>query len=400
MKGLWKTATSVRLTVICLAFGIILVWIGTVAQADEGLYQAQVRYFKQWLVWGVTLWGHRLPLVLPGGYLIGTVLLLNLVAAHIKRFHLSWAKMGVHLTHGGVVIMLAGQLATDMLSVESHLALREGETKSYTESHLENELVFARDVADGKEEVVAIPERKLIAKNASFVLPIKPSGEPIRIRVKAYGVNCQVRQRAPMVDTGEPPATEGFGAQATVVPLAENRSMDSRNLPYAVIEIFSGSQSLGTWLVSAWLNEQELALDGTTFRTALRSRRYYFGQDIAPTPFSVKLLKTTHEVYRGTDIPKNFQSRVRIENPATRENREVDIYMNNPLRYQGLTFFQSQMGKEELGRATIGTSTLQTVRNPSWLAPYFGCLVVGFGMAYQFLFHLVRFIRKRTALAE
>src|SRR2546429_2523828 len=44
--------TSLRLTVVLLAFGIVLVFVGTVAQADEGLYNAQARYFKHWFVRG------------------------------------------------------------------------------------------------------------------------------------------------------------------------------------------------------------------------------------------------------------------------------------------------------------------------------------------------------------
>ena len=48
MKRLWKFLTSLRLTVVLLALGIVLVWVGTVAQADEGLYQAQARYFKHY----------------------------------------------------------------------------------------------------------------------------------------------------------------------------------------------------------------------------------------------------------------------------------------------------------------------------------------------------------------
>jgi len=67
MNLLWKILTSLRLTVLLLAFGIILVWVGTVAQADEGLYQAQARYFKHWFVPTVSLFGHRLPIPLPGG---------------------------------------------------------------------------------------------------------------------------------------------------------------------------------------------------------------------------------------------------------------------------------------------------------------------------------------------
>src|SRR3954471_8239281 len=81
-----KFFTSLRLTVVLLALSIILVWVGTVAQADEGLYNAQARYFKHWFVSGISLFGHHVPIALPGGYLLGTLLLINLVAAHIQRF--------------------------------------------------------------------------------------------------------------------------------------------------------------------------------------------------------------------------------------------------------------------------------------------------------------------------
>src|SRR5271154_2324717 len=92
---------SLRLTVTLLAFAIILVFIGTLAQVDEGLYNAQARYFRQWLIFGLDVFGHRIPLLLPGGYLIGTLLLLNLVAAHIYRFQLSAKKIGIQITHLG-----------------------------------------------------------------------------------------------------------------------------------------------------------------------------------------------------------------------------------------------------------------------------------------------------------
>ena len=45
--------TSLKLTVTLLAFAIVLVFIGTLAQADDGLYAAQSHYFRQWLVLGV-----------------------------------------------------------------------------------------------------------------------------------------------------------------------------------------------------------------------------------------------------------------------------------------------------------------------------------------------------------
>jgi cytochrome c biogenesis factor len=74
-----------------------------------------------------------MPLILPGGYLIG-MLLLNLVAAHIYRFQFSIGKIGIQLAHAGVILLLVGQLTTDMLARESQISFTEGQTKSYAES--------------------------------------------------------------------------------------------------------------------------------------------------------------------------------------------------------------------------------------------------------------------------
>jgi hypothetical protein len=383
MERFIKIITSLRLTVVCLAFGIILVWVGTVAQADEGLYQAQARYFKHWLVVGATMFGYEIPyLILPGGYLIGTVLLVNLVAAHIKRFQFTWKKLGIHVTHAGIILLLVGQLATDLLSRETQMRFAEGETRIYSESAQQNELVFLTDAANPKEdEVVAIPETLLRRGE------VHHPKLPFALRVKEYHVNSRIRERGPMVDTGAPPATEGIGAKAVLTPVPETRSMEERNLPSAIVELTGAPGLTGTWLVSPLLDLQEFKVGDRRWRLGMRWSRAYH-------PFSVQLLKTTHEVYRGTDKPKNFQSRVRIENPDRKENREVDIYMNNPLRYEGLTFYQYQMGRDELDQ-NRGTSTLQVVRNPSWLTPYVGCLAVGGGLVIQFMLHLAGFISRR-----
>src|SRR5262249_51145956 len=194
---------------------------------------------------------------------------------------------------------------------------------------------------------------------------IKHPKLPFAVRVDEYYINSRLRERGPMVDKGPPPATQGVGTHVVVTPVAETRSMDDRNIPSAIVRLAGAPGLDGTWLVSPLLDPQEFKVGERVWRMALRWERSY-------KPFSVQLLKTTHEVYRGTTIPRNYQSRVRIENPAKRENREVDIYMNNPLRYEGLTFFQYQMGEDEQDQ-TRSTSTLQVVRNPAWLTPYLGC---------------------------
>ena len=71
---------------------------------------------------------------------------------------------------------------------------------------------------------------------------------------------------------------------------------------------------------------------------ALRPARYY-------KPYSVTLQKFTHERYAGTEIPKDFSSRVTLIDPERSVNRDVLIYMNHPLRYRGETFYQAGFQK-------------------------------------------------------
>lgn len=163
--------------------------------------------------------------------------------------------------------------------------------------------------------------------------------------------------------------------------------MDAANMPFLFVEIVSENERLGTWLLSPWLGPQKIEIAGETWHAAFRPKRVHH-------PFEVQLLQTTHEVYRGTDIPRNFQSRIRLTHPGAGEQREVDISMNDPLRYGGLTFYQYQMGRDEL-QANVGTSTLLVVRNPSWLAPYLGCILVASGLSFHFLLHLSAFVGRR-----
>jgi hypothetical protein len=204
------------------------------------------------------------------------------------------------------------------------------------------------------------------------------------VRVKHFFVNSAANDRAP--DAAEPPAaTQGIGARATVKELPRVTDMETRDVPSAVVEILTSQGSLGTWLVSEFIDKaQSFTWNNRTWQLAMRPRRHY-------KPFTIQLLQFQHDIYAGTDIPKNFASRVLLLRPNTGEKREVDIYMNNPLRYAGETYYQASFDRDDHG------SVLQVVHNPSWLTPYFSCLLVGAGLIVQFLTHLIPFIRKRVS---
>src|SRR5256885_15251907 len=153
--------TSLKLTIVCLAAGMALIFAGTLAQVHLGIHEAQQRYFQSWLVWWPTeARGFRVP-IFPGGHLIGAVLLINLIAAHVKRFRWSGRKLGIHLTHAGLIIMLAGGLFTDLFAVESHMQLERGDSKNYSEDQRHVELAVIDTTDNDLDQVTAIPESVL-----------------------------------------------------------------------------------------------------------------------------------------------------------------------------------------------------------------------------------------------
>ena len=376
-----RALTSLRLTVALLCAGLVLVFVGTLAQVHEGLYQAQTRYFKSWFVWKPTIGDSTWPILLPGGYLIGTLLLANLLAAHAARFNLTKKKIGILLIHFGVILLLVGQLLTDAFSTESAMRLAEGESRNYSQDFRANELVVIDSTDPQHDEVVSIPERLVATRKE-----IRDEKLPFALRVLNYWPNAALL-RDPASSSVPVPATSGVGKGLHLVPLAPTASTEERDLPSAVVEPVTPHGSLGAWLVSCELGaRQEFRYRDRTYQLALRFKRYY-------KPFSLQLLEFTHERYRGTDTPKNFASRVRIRRPDSGEDRETLIYMNNPLRYNGETYYQAGFDPKNDSRVHKVT-ILQVVRNPGWLTPYFSCALVFLGLLVQFLTHLIGFATK------
>ena len=114
---------SLRLTVVLMVLATLLTFVGTLAQAREGLWTVLEAYFRSWLVW-VPLdlfiplssgWQPDGSLPMPAGATLGLLLLLNLLAAHAVRFRLAprlrerprtlWA--GAAVTLLGVAVIAA-----------------------------------------------------------------------------------------------------------------------------------------------------------------------------------------------------------------------------------------------------------------------------------------------------
>ena len=380
LRSLRDLFVSLKLTVVLLVLGMILVFVATIDQVHLGVWAVQQKYFRSFIIYG-QLGNFSIPMF-PGGYLIGGLYFINLIAAHIYRFKFGWRKSGILLTHLGFILLLVGELLSGLWQEDFQMRLSPGETKNFSESSRAIELALVNTTDPKFDDVVAIPEG-ILAKEGSVQNPKLP----FRIVVKHYYPNSMVQTRAQLKATQPAEATAGFGQEFAAIPLPMTYKEDERNLPSVFIELIGPDGSLGTWLASMHLVEpQEFSVAGQTWKIALRAKRAY-------KPFSLTLIKFSHDRYPGTEIPKNFSSKLHINTPDGRDDRDVLIYMNNPLRYQGLTFYQA--GFENNDRTTI----LQVVRNPSWQLPYIACAVMTLGLLIQFGFHLVGFVGKRRNLS-
>ena len=372
---------SLKLTVALILLSIILILVATLDQVNLGIWAVQAKYFNTFVVfWPV---GNFSLAVFPGGYTLGGLLLLNLVAAHFYRFQFSWRKLGIWLAHAGLILLLVGQLLTGLWQDEYQMRLDQGETKNYSESYRNIELALT-DTTDAQfDDVVVVPEAPLARKQVVQHLKL-----PFRVEVRGYLPNATLREStaaAPAASAGLA-ATQGVGPQVVVTPQPLTYKQDERNLPAAYVELAGPDGSLGTWLVSPLLEPQRFEFAGRRWKIALRFARHY-------QPYALTLLKFNHDRYAGTEIPRNFSSRLRLTTLDGRDDREVLIYMNNPLRYAGLTFYQAGFANNDQ------TTVLQVVRNPSWLIPYVACGIITAGLVWQFGLHLFGFVGRRRSPA-
>lgn len=392
MKALIHFFSSLRLTVVLLGLSMMLIFFGTLAQVETGIWETQKIYFesfiavwaypKTWIAYDQLFW-FRLPM--PGGYLLGGMLLINLLAAHITRFKFTIKKSGLFLIHIGLILLLVSELMTDILSKESQMPVDEGSRSNFSQEYRDNELVLIDRSHADLDTVHSIPVSLLKAGKEVSV-----PDSPLSIRTVNYYPNAQIGRAT----DGKPvksPATKGAAVKMGIVvtPAAVTYAENEINTATAYIEVLGPQGSLGTWLVSNVIDDrfppQLVQLGEQSWEIALRLKRHYY-------PFEIELVDFSHEKYPGTEIPFNFSSEIMVHHENSSKNQKALIYMNHPLRYEGLTFYQASFANDDR------TSIFQVVRNPGWALPYISVLLMGAGMLIQFGMHFFKFLNKRTAV--
>ena len=114
---------------------MILVFFGTLAQRDQGLYLVQLDYFSSWIKW----FG-----LLPTLSAKTTMLLMfiNLSCYFIRPGIWSIQKIGITITHSGVMLLLFGSGLTSLFSLVGSMIIDEGQRSNYFENYYMKEFVI------------------------------------------------------------------------------------------------------------------------------------------------------------------------------------------------------------------------------------------------------------------
>ena len=459
VKSILKPLSSLRLTVVLLAMSVFLVLAGTLAQIDQGIWTVVNEYFRCFLTWidfqlfFPRSWKVPGGFPFPGGWLIGALLLVNVVTAHAVRFKaqthgrrlllgwlviaggvlLSWLvlsgqftkevaateddafwrvlwrlikgeaaagvllvgcllafkkRAGIVLIHAGVIVMLLSEMVTGLWAVEGQMRIAEGESSNYLYHSRAVELAIIDPSNPKYDEVVvigaaalrrggtiqheALPFDLLVSqfmKNSGLVEP-PASGQDAKNIVQGYDEKLNQVRSFQLVERSEVSGTSS--EQPVDTPAVQVTFKDNAD-----------GKTLGSYLAAMMrADSARIKAGGKTYDISLRWKRTY-------KPYTVKLIDFRHDKYLGTNTPKNYSSLIRLTDPERKVDREIKIWMNNPLRYRGETFYQSSFQGDSV-------TILQVVRNAGWMAPYLSCMIVATGLFVHFGSNLLTFLRRRV----
>jgi ABC-type transport system involved in cytochrome c biogenesis permease subunit len=304
------------------------------------------------------------------------------------------------LIHVAVGLLMLGQFAFGDRQIEERMSLVEGQTTNVACRTDEVELAVIDTGGSETDSVTAISGRLLAARAGGA--PVSVDGLPFAIRVVEYFPNSTILRVGPVAPNR---ATTGLGRSW----LADRRPPEGGgssqpNVASAYVQLVAkeGEADLGTFLVSQWLNDfsqlnlttaadecDSLAAAGTTWRLQLRFRREY-------KPYSVSLTDVRRINYSASETPRDYSSYVTFTDTATKAEQQGRIWMNNPVRYRGETFYQSQYAMVPVGKeGRVEMTGLQVVTNAGWLIPYVACVLAFWGMLVHFGGTFLRFADRR-----
>lgn len=387
-----------QLATVLFLLLLVLTWLATLEQIDAGLYPTLNKYFSWKSLFlvpeidGVTQFnGKNLPIILPGGYYVCAVLLVNMILGGIIRIRKGWKQSGNLISHFGIVFMLLGGGVAHHMEERGNMAVGEGEVSNAAEDYFEY-VVEVREIKEGEDEKIHVIRGEYLKDLENGRERIFDFNDlPFSLKISGYlknAVPVNAFERAP--SAGEL-VTDNY---YLVEQDSEVNAEKNMAAVYAKVIFDDGQESSPFILAGASFHPFTVRDGERIFTVDMRKRLWTM-------PFTVALDTFTADFHPGTSRPAKFVSDIRrIENG---QESEVKIQMNEPMRYEGFTFFQASYGPPGAGPGDQMYSVFEVVKNPADKWPEYSLYIVAFGMLVTFLTklggHLVTQTKKRKNAA-
>ena len=376
-NGLLGFFSSYGLAAVLFLFLLLLTYLGTLEQIEHGLYATQKKYFESLMV--VHHFG-KLPVVLPGVYLLLILLSVNIVCGGILRIRKGWNQAGVLISHSVILLLLLGGYITFQYSQRGHMTLYEGQQSNVVVSYHEWEVALTSPLPDGGKREVVLPQEVFEGPATHGSKTVRAEALPFDLVLSGFAPNANPRSGSGAVRREK--VVDGFFLQP--MPLEKEQERNVAGIYATFTEKATGQQHD----VLLWGLQQypaKLILGGEEWSADLRRKQWQ-------VPFTIHLDKFTRELHPGTNMPRAFMSDVtKVEDGLT---QQIKISMNQPLRHKGLTFYQASWGPQNAGPNDPLFSSFAVSRNPADKFPLYACIVITFGMALHFIMKLRRYLRR------
>lgn len=127
-----------------------------------------------------------------------------------------------------------------------------------------------------------------------------------------------------------------------------------------------------------WMNNQEVV------QSEILGAEFFIGSRQVDLPFKMSLEKFQMQMIPGTNQPASYESFVNVRDPRAEQvpEKSVHIYMNNPYKSDGYTFYQSSYFQDESGQYH---SVLSVNKDPGRPIKYAGSILLVLSLILHFL---------------
>jgi len=377
--------SSYGLSVILLLLLLLLTYLGTLEQVEHGIFKIQQKYFESaFLIYQLG----PIPIPLPGAYLVMVVLFINLLLGGLLRVKWTLQGAGVILTHLGILFLLVSSFVSHASAVHGSVTLFEGEEAAEFRSHFLWEIA----IYPAPERPTGEPIREFLVPHDAFAKLDPDESRVIRGASPRFELTIRrlMENSWPVGQSQNPPTNPVV--QGVYLEERKSAKEAEQNILGAYVDVTlkptTGEPQTRTEIL--WGESPlPLLIDTEDGRWAVELRKKR-----SNLPFALRLEKFSHEYYPGTRMPRVYMSDV--TKIADGSERKVKIEMNQPLRSDGFTVYQSNWGPQGAEKGARLFSGFSVVTNPSDQWPLYACIVIGLGLFIHFSRLLLRYLRRET----